>query len=147
MFQLEENVVHSIISKLIINDELLASWDQPSGSLLFHSVDPNPLQLQALNFSDKIIVLLDNAENSGEQRGYERREVRTTGTAGAPPTTTAQAPVSGVAKKPMGAGPLSVGQKTPVAAAATTTKAAQGVFMMKERRGKKTTAVFATNKK
>jgi hypothetical protein len=40
--------VHSIISKMIINEELQASHDQPTATILIHKAEPSPLQSLAL---------------------------------------------------------------------------------------------------
>ena len=53
MFQLEENVVHSVISKMIIGEELSASHDQPTQTIVIHKSEPTPLQTLALQFADK----------------------------------------------------------------------------------------------
>lgn len=75
MFQLTENTVHSVASKMIITEELYASFDQTSGAISFHSEDPTSLQYLALTFADKLNqnVLIEVAE-PGEQR-YERKWV------------------------------------------------------------------------
>ena len=36
MFELEENCVHALVSKMIINEELMASLDQPSQCIVMH---------------------------------------------------------------------------------------------------------------
>jgi len=72
MFELSKNEVHAIVSKMIINEELHASWDQPTGVLIIHSQDPTPLQTLALNYAEKISVLSETSENT-EQRNYSDR--------------------------------------------------------------------------
>jgi len=115
MFELEENVVHSIISKLIISEEFAASWDQPTGALITHSHDPTPLQIQALSYADKINILLETVENS-EQRSYgdHRRTPTSTGTT----TSQTQATqVQQVGKKPTAVGIIPAGtQRKPTTA-------------------------------
>lgn len=54
MYALPKNTVHSILSKMMINGELHASWDQPTGSIVMHKVDPSRLQSLALQFSEKV---------------------------------------------------------------------------------------------
>ena len=62
MFELPRAVVHSVVSKMIINDELRAALDEPSSMIVLHRAEPTRLQSLALQLSDKINVLLDNNE-------------------------------------------------------------------------------------
>jgi translation initiation factor 3 subunit C len=54
MFELPTAAVHSLISRLILSDELKASFDQPSGVIVFHKADPTRLQYLALQFAEKV---------------------------------------------------------------------------------------------
>ena len=54
MFGLPRNMVHSTISKMLINNELQASWDQPTETVVFDTVVPTALQNLALQFSEKV---------------------------------------------------------------------------------------------
>eukprot|EP01098_Paradermamoeba_levis_P008129 TRINITY_DN3377_c0_g3_i3.p1 TRINITY_DN3377_c0_g3~~TRINITY_DN3377_c0_g3_i3.p1 ORF type:complete len:248 (+),score=86.51 TRINITY_DN3377_c0_g3_i3:192-935(+) len=62
MFELPVNVVHSLVSKMMINDELHASWDQPTSSILMHKVEPTRLQHLALQISEKAAFFVENNE-------------------------------------------------------------------------------------
>jgi len=63
MFELPAAVVHSTISKMIINEELQASWDEPSATLiLHHGAEPTYLQSLNLQLSDKINGLVEHHE-------------------------------------------------------------------------------------
>lgn len=62
MFELPKNTVHSIISKMMISEELHASWDQPTGSIVMHKVEPTRLQALALQFADKAALFVENNE-------------------------------------------------------------------------------------
>ena len=62
MFELESGVVHSMVSKMMINKELLASWDQPTSSIVMHKVHVSPLQHLALEFADKAKALVESNE-------------------------------------------------------------------------------------
>ncbi|VDI13317.1 translation initiation factor 3 subunit C [Mytilus galloprovincialis] len=62
MFELEISVVHSIISKMIINEELMASLDEPTRTVVMHRTEPTRLQSLALQLSEKVSSLVDNNE-------------------------------------------------------------------------------------
>jgi len=62
MFELEKNVVHSLVSKMMINEELHASWDQPTNAIVMNQVDPTRLQSLALQFADKAATFVENNE-------------------------------------------------------------------------------------
>ncbi|PIK50901.1 putative eukaryotic translation initiation factor 3 subunit C [Apostichopus japonicus] len=62
MFELEKPVVHSIVSKMIINEELLASWDEPASTIVIHRCEPTKLQNLALRLADKVSNLVENNE-------------------------------------------------------------------------------------
>merc|ERR1712002_509701 len=63
MFELPWQNVHSIISKMIINEELQASWDQPTQTLvLHHGAEPTYLQSLTLQLSDKLNTLVEHHE-------------------------------------------------------------------------------------
>merc|ERR1712157_251278 len=95
MFDMSKNEVHSVVSKMMINRELHASWDQPTETIVLHNIEPSTLQLLALQYAEKTSNLLDSNERlldvkvgnyghrdndknwkSGDQRGhnnYQRR--------------------------------------------------------------------------
>uniref|UniRef100_A0A8C9SBT6 Eukaryotic translation initiation factor 3 subunit C n=1 Tax=Scleropages formosus TaxID=113540 RepID=A0A8C9SBT6_SCLFO len=62
MFQLELPTVHSIISKMIINEELMASLDQPTQTVVMHRTEPTSLQNMALQLAEKLGGLVENNE-------------------------------------------------------------------------------------
>lgn len=62
MFELPRSTVHSIISKMIINEELMASLDEPTQSVVMHRTEPSRLQSIALQLSDKVASLVENNE-------------------------------------------------------------------------------------
>jgi translation initiation factor 3 subunit C len=72
MFSLPKNVVHSVVSKMMISEELHASWDQPSGAIIMHRVDPTKLQYLAMQFADKAAIFVENNERYLDSRtgGY-----------------------------------------------------------------------------
>eukprot|EP00871_Galdieria_phlegrea_P004950 jgi/Galph1/5456/GphlegSOOS_G4023.1 len=61
-FELASSRVHSVISKMIMNEELQASWDQPSGCIITRRVEPNRLQTLALQLAEKCTPLVEQNE-------------------------------------------------------------------------------------
>jgi len=58
---------------MIINKEIQASWDQPTGTLVMHKTQFSRLQLLALQLADKAGVLVENNERlleSAKPGGY-----------------------------------------------------------------------------
>ncbi|XP_062919096.1 eukaryotic translation initiation factor 3 subunit C [Mobula hypostoma] len=81
MFQLEIQNVHSIISKMIINEELMASLDQPTQTVVMHRTEPTSLQNLALQLAEKLGNLVENNERvfdlkQGSYGGYFSRDQR-----------------------------------------------------------------------
>jgi translation initiation factor 3 subunit C len=78
MFELPSNTVHSIVSKMMSTEELQASWDQPSASIVMHHTEPTKLQYLALQFAEKAAVLVESEGN--EETRDTRRSERVTST-------------------------------------------------------------------
>uniref|UniRef100_A0A4W5NF38 Eukaryotic translation initiation factor 3 subunit C n=1 Tax=Hucho hucho TaxID=62062 RepID=A0A4W5NF38_9TELE len=79
MFELELPMVHSIISKMIINEELMASLDQPTQTVVMHRTEPTSLQNMALQLAEKLGGLVENNERvfdlkQGVYGGYFNRD-------------------------------------------------------------------------
>merc|ERR1719197_2313819 len=69
MFELSANAVHSLLSKMMINEELHASWDQPTNSIIMHKAEPTRLQSLCLQYAEKASVFLENNERMLDTRG------------------------------------------------------------------------------
>lgn len=83
MYDLPKPKVHSIISKMIINEELMASLDDPTETVVMHRSEPSRLQALSMQLADKITNLVDANERIFEakqpnffqrsQGGYNRQ--------------------------------------------------------------------------
>jgi translation initiation factor 3 subunit C len=62
MFELNRTEVHSVVSKMMINREIFASWDQPTETIVLRKIEPTSLQLLALQFAEKAAVLVEANE-------------------------------------------------------------------------------------
>jgi translation initiation factor 3 subunit C len=62
MFQVDENKAHSIISRMLHEDEVHAAWDQPTKSIVMNRMEPTHLQELALAYADKCALLIDANE-------------------------------------------------------------------------------------
>jgi translation initiation factor 3 subunit C len=71
LFELDKSTVHAIVSKMIINEELMASLDEPTECMVMHRTEPSRLQSLSLQLSDKISQMVDNNERLLEFRGGE----------------------------------------------------------------------------
>merc|ERR550519_240983 len=67
-FLLEKAAVHAIVSKMIINEELMASLDEPTECMVMHRTEPSRIQSLSLQLADKISQLVDNNERLLELR-------------------------------------------------------------------------------
>lgn len=70
MFDLDKSTVHSIVSKMIINEELMASLDEPTQSIVMHRTEPSRLQGLSLQMAEKINYLVDQNVRISEHKQY-----------------------------------------------------------------------------
>eukprot|EP01133_Synstelium_polycarpum_P015765 gene15765-18737_t len=61
-FQLPKNHVHSIVSKMMANHEISASWEHSTETITFHRSEQTKLQYLALHYSDSLIQFVDQNE-------------------------------------------------------------------------------------
>lgn len=62
MFDLDAKLVHSIVSKMMIKEEITAFWDESSKFVLMQHVEPTPLQRFALALADRGAQAVENNE-------------------------------------------------------------------------------------
>lgn len=90
MFQLPEKLIHSIVSKMMIKEEITAFWDESSKFVLVQHSEPTPLQRLALTLADKGAQAVENNERLVDQKsggyGFNARDQRP-GQKGAPVDT------------------------------------------------------------
>lgn len=62
MFDMTKTEVHSVVSKMMINRDLIASWDQPTETIVMRKVESSALQVLALQLAEKAVGLVDANE-------------------------------------------------------------------------------------
>eukprot|EP00933_Yihiella_yeosuensis_P062556 TRINITY_DN6553_c0_g1_i1.p1 TRINITY_DN6553_c0_g1~~TRINITY_DN6553_c0_g1_i1.p1 ORF type:complete len:1003 (+),score=295.30 TRINITY_DN6553_c0_g1_i1:123-3011(+) len=84
MFGLDAKTIHSMISKMMIKEELAAFWDESSKFVLVQHIEPSNLQRLALTLADRSAQAVENNERLVDQKsgGYAFKEARS-GPAGA----------------------------------------------------------------
>jgi len=68
MFALEPKLVHSIVSKMMIKEELTAFWDESSQYVLVHHAEPTPLQRLSLTLAERGAQAVENNERLVDQK-------------------------------------------------------------------------------
>lgn len=64
MFEMPEKKVYSIVSKMMIAEELHGSWDQPTRTIVMHSLEASKVQSLASQFADKATILVELNERA-----------------------------------------------------------------------------------
>jgi len=79
-FGLDENLAHAAISKMLLDSEVHACWDQPTSTVVVQRMEPSKLQFLALQFADKCAQLVEANERILDSRtgsyGYKFDERR-----------------------------------------------------------------------
>eukprot|EP00040_Diaphanoeca_grandis_P002334 m.21305 g.21305 ORF g.21305 m.21305 type:complete len:981 (+) comp13342_c0_seq1:129-3071(+) len=68
MFELDLSDVHSIVSKMVYDEELQATHDQPTQTIEIHKEEPSLLQSLALKCADRTAKFVENSERLLDQR-------------------------------------------------------------------------------
>eukprot|EP00009_Paramoeba_aestuarina_P005560 CAMPEP_0201516818 /NCGR_PEP_ID=MMETSP0161_2-20130828/8066_1 /ASSEMBLY_ACC=CAM_ASM_000251 /TAXON_ID=180227 /ORGANISM="Neoparamoeba aestuarina, Strain SoJaBio B1-5/56/2" /LENGTH=846 /DNA_ID=CAMNT_0047914101 /DNA_START=43 /DNA_END=2583 /DNA_ORIENTATION=+ len=74
---LDEKAVHTVTSRMMINEEIQSCWHQPSGTVVMHQCEANKLQSLVLQYADKVETFVAENERTFENRtggfGYDKR--------------------------------------------------------------------------
>ncbi|KAE9331431.1 Eukaryotic translation initiation factor 3 subunit C [Phytophthora rubi] len=74
MFDLDEKTVHSVVSKMMINEELQGAWDQSSQAIVLYKTERSSLQNLAVQYSDKLSQIVENNERMMDLRSGTNKE-------------------------------------------------------------------------
>jgi translation initiation factor 3 subunit C len=66
MLDLDKATAHSIVSKMMTNEELMTSLDEPTQTLVMHRTEPSRMQGLSLQLADKINTLVEQNERLWE---------------------------------------------------------------------------------
>jgi len=73
MFSLPDEKVHAVISKMIINKEVMGSLDEPTQCLVMHKTEPSGVQSLVLQAADKLHNLVENNDRVLDQKPFFQR--------------------------------------------------------------------------
>uniref|UniRef100_H3GBM0 Eukaryotic translation initiation factor 3 subunit C n=1 Tax=Phytophthora ramorum TaxID=164328 RepID=H3GBM0_PHYRM len=74
MFELDDKTVHSVVSKMMINEELQGAWDQSSQAIILYKTERSSLQTLAVQYSDKLSQIVENNERMMDLRSGTGKE-------------------------------------------------------------------------
>ncbi|OWZ08813.1 Eukaryotic translation initiation factor 3 subunit C [Phytophthora megakarya] len=74
MFELDDKTVHSVVSKMMINEELQGAWDQSSQAIVLYKTERSSLQTLAVQYSDKLSQIVENNERMMDLRSGTSKE-------------------------------------------------------------------------
>ncbi|ETO76956.1 hypothetical protein F444_07828 [Phytophthora nicotianae P1976] len=74
MFELDDKTVHSVVSKMMINEELQGAWDQSSQAIVLYKTERSTLQTLAVQYSDKLSQIVENNERMMDLRSGTSKE-------------------------------------------------------------------------
>jgi translation initiation factor 3 subunit C len=79
-FEVTEAEAHAVVSRMLLNNELHACWDQPTSTLAVQRTEPSKLQFLALQFAEKAAQFVETNERMLDTRtgsyGYKSSEDR-----------------------------------------------------------------------
>jgi translation initiation factor 3 subunit C len=70
MFDLDAKIVHSVVSKMMIKEEITAFWDESSKYVLVQHVEPSPLQRLSLLLADRAALCVQHNEQLCDQKTH-----------------------------------------------------------------------------
>lgn len=73
MYELDEETVYGISSKMMIRDQLEGVWDTASKCIIMHPSDLNSIQTSAMQLADKVSLLVDQNERLAYGKGSRER--------------------------------------------------------------------------
>jgi len=67
MFDLDKDTVRAVVSKMIMNEEIMAKLDEPTDCMVMDKTEPSRVHGMALQLAQKLTLLCDNNQRLSEQ--------------------------------------------------------------------------------